>query len=330
MAFTAAEDGFSNEIDRWAKIRQAIKAAGVGGSDFLARADANTDELYDLWCNVWESDECDTLVANGSMGDSLMFYKWYQPRTSYIVTPTTADREGLGYATWQAYLTAMLWRVPYEFGELFYERTLTRLLTTQVGAKGTYTATIGTNVVAGLHDFGQFVANTTPANGVFTPNEGDLDITKTVGSPILWNSNSSGGDVVATITVSKFENDDKAWAGVDMTGGANVYGVIGEIAMTSGETAGATVLRATGVPALAVEAGDYVLIYESDVLQEIAVVASMITTTSVTVATAIRHTYTNAAKVWPLYKGIASVVGTAGTNLKEVDFYARPDRTHAL
>ena len=327
MAFTAAEDGLSNEIDRWAIIRQAIKAAGAGGTDFLARADANTDELYDLWCNVWESDECDTLVANGSMGDSLMFYKWYQPRTSYIVTPTTADREGLGYATWQAYLTAMKWRVPYEFGELFYERTLTRFLTTQVGAKGTFHATAPSG--KGMHDFGQFAAVTSPDPGVFTPNEGDLDITKSVGSPIIWNPTAAGGDVVATVTLSKFANDDYA-VSVDMTGTSTSEGVIGQVALTSGETAGATVLRATSLPAGRFVEDDYVLIYETDVLQEIAQVASMITDTSVTVATAIRHTYTNAAKVWPLYTGIVSVVGTAGTNLKEVDFYARPDRTHAL
>jgi len=49
-----------------------------------------------------------------------------------------------------------------------------------------------------------------------------------------------------------------------------------------------------------------------------------------TVTTGIRHTYTNAAVIYPLYTGITSVTGTAGTNLKEVDFYARPDKLLAL
>jgi hypothetical protein len=329
MAITAAETALIGAIGRWGYIRQTYKGAGTTGTDFLYRADAAADETYDLWCNVWETSECDTLVANANVGDSLMFYKWYQPVTNYLLTATTADRAGMGYASWDTYLAAMRWRVNYEFGELFYDRTLTRLATTAVGAKGIYTATIGTNVVAGLHDFGHFVAATSPGPGTFTANEGDLDITKTVGSPIIWNSNSSGGDVVATIIVSKFANADYSLS-VDMTGAANVQGIIGSVPMTSGETAAATALRATTCAAGRFVAGDYVLIYETDALQEIAVVASMITDTSMTVTTGIRHTYTNAAVIYPLYTGITSVTGTAGTLSKEVDFYARPDKLLAL
>lgn len=331
MAITAAETALIGAIGRWANIRQIYKCAGTTGTDFLARADASADVTYELHCNLWETDECDDLVAAANVGDSLMFYKWYQPVTNYLLTATTADRPGLGYASWNTYLAAMRWRVPYEFGELFYDRTLTRLATTSVGAKGIYTATINTNLALtkGLHDFGHFVAATAPGAGTFTANEGDLDITKTVGSPIIWNSNSAGGDVVATIVVSKFANADYSLS-VDMTGAADVNGIIGSVPLTSGETAAATVLRATTLPVGRFVAGDYVLIYETDALQEIAVVASMITDTSVTVTTGIRHTYTNAAVVYPLYTGITSVTGTAGTNLKEVDFYARPDKLLAL
>jgi hypothetical protein len=249
----------------------------------------------------------------------------------------------LGYASWRAFFGLLtnddadlgkFWRAPWQFAELYYDRYRGRLLPINVGAKGILSETIGDNVTAALHDFGKLTRGGSPAEWV--ADAGDLDTALTVGAPILINSDSddTGTAITASITAKKVSSaglaGTKALTGVVCPKGVDVHSFLGEIAITTGPAAGQKVILSTSIPAAAVAAGDYVLIWESDVLQEIAEVASMVTSTSLTLAKNLRHTYTTAAKVWPLYTGISAASTSAGTAAKAVSLYARPDRIITL
>jgi len=342
-----AELQFLKAVDRAATIREAyIKAlatAVAGGVDFWDLADASANLTYENWCNVWDVSECDDLLAAGGQGDSSGFAQWFSAHTSWITTSASAARPGLGCASWQAYFGLLtnsdadlgkFWRVPWQFAELYYDRFRRRLGGINVGAKGILSATIGDNVGSALHDFGSLERSRSPAPWV--AGDGDLNTALTVGAPLLYNCETSAVDLTGVaITAKKISSagaaGTKAFTGLAISGNANDSGKIGEIAITTGPSAGQKVILSTSVPAAAVAAGDYVLIWESDVLHEIAEVASMTTSTSLTLAKNLVHTYTTNAKVWPLYTGISGTPSASGgTTGKRISLYARPDRIITL
>jgi len=337
-----AELQFLKAIDRVAIIREAYIKAAAGGLSFWDLADAAENEVYENWCNVWDISEMDDAVYAATVGDSAAFNKWFAAHNSWLTTAVSAARPGLGYASWKAFFGLLttddadlgkFWRTPWQFAEMYYDKYKTRLGVINVGAKGILSETIGDNVAAGLHDFGLLTKDASPE---WVADAGDLKASLTVGAPILINSDSddTGTAITASITAKKISSGavagTKAYTGVVCPKGVDVHAILGEIEITTGPAAGQKVILSTSVPAASVAAGDYVLIYESDVLQEIAEVASMLTTTSVTLAKNLRHTYSTAAKVWPLYTGISAVSTSAGTAAKAVSLYARPDRIITL
>jgi hypothetical protein len=101
--------------------------------------------------------------------------------------------------------------------------------------------------------------------------------------------------------------------------------ILGAQALGSGVSAGAVTLpvAATGQ----FTAGEWVLVYESDSLQEVALVSSLTTNTSLTVP-AIQNAYTTDALVIPLFGAVTYQSGGTGTGNATV--YALPDRIIAL
>ena len=338
-----AELQFLKAIDRMAIIREAYIKSAAGGLSFWDLADAAEDEVYENWCNVWDISEMDDAVYAAAIGDSAAFTKWFAAHNSWLTTAVSAARPGLGYPSWKAFFglstsddagVGKFWRVPWQFAEIYYDKYKTRLGIINVGAKGILSATIGDNVDATLHDFGQLTRGGSPAEWV--ADAGDLNALLTVGAPILMNSDSddTGTAITASITAKKISSagvaGTKAYAGLVLPMGVDVSAILGEIEITTGPAAGQKVILSTTIPAAAVAVGDYVLIYEDEDLQEIAEVASMVASTSLTLAKNLVHTYSVAAKVWPLYTGISAASTTLGTAEKAVSLYARPDRIITL
>ena len=76
-------------------------------------------------------------------------------------------------------------------------------------------------------------------------------------------------------------------------------------------------------------AGEYALIWESDLLQELVILGAHGTgPTRVTTTTAIKNSYTTGGWIIPLFRSVAYVSGASGSG--NVDFFALTDRTIAL
>jgi hypothetical protein len=76
-------------------------------------------------------------------------------------------------------------------------------------------------------------------------------------------------------------------------------------------------------------AGEYVLIRHDDGTQEIGLIASIQTNTSVTVTTNLVNSFVENDLVIPLFTNVAFKSGTLGDG-KKIDFWAYPDRIIAL
>jgi hypothetical protein len=342
-----AELQFLKLVDRAATIEEArVKAfltAVAGGVSFWDLADAADDQVFENCFKGWDLSELDTLLAAGGQGHSAGYANLFSDAMYWITTSASAARPGLGYASWRAFFGLLtnddadlgkFWRVPWQFAELYYDKYRTRLLPINVGAKGVLSETIGDNATAGLHHFGTL---TRPGGTEWVAGDGDLDTDLTVGAPMLINSDSDDTStaITASVTVKKISSagaaGTKAYTGLVCPKGVDIHALLGEIAITTGPAAGQKVILSTSIPALAVAPGDYVLIWESDVLHEIAEVAIMTTSTSLTLAKNLKHTYTTAAVIWPLYTGISGTpTTTGGTAGKIVKLYARPDRIITL
>ena len=330
MAITGAELAVLKAVNKWAFLRESyIGVIRDQSDDFWTLADAANDETYENWCNGQEITDCDTALKTAAFGGTAAFAKWEQQQVNYITAAANAARPGLGYASWNAYLTALLWRVPWAFAELIFDRRAQRLAAISVGAEGIYSATIGDNSMTGLHDFGQF---TKASTDTWVPNQDDLDTSETIGAPILYNYESSQAstEITATITAKKVDGSTKDWVGVTCAGGADVQLIVGERALTGASNAGQKVIASTNAATGDYVALDYALLYESDTLQEIVQIASLSNGVSFTTVANLRHTYSDAAVLWPLYIGVSAVTAASGTSGKKFSLYARPDRTLEL
>jgi hypothetical protein len=344
MAIEGKELAILKAVDKAAIMRELAVACSVGGKTFWEIFHDADDVGLGNWCDTWDVSEGDALVLAAAYGDCLAWQKILGAMNSHITTSASADRWGLGYANWRAFFGLLtsddadlgkFWRAPWMFAELYYDRFRSRLLPINVGAKGILSGTLfADGDTAGLHKFGALTRSGSPTEWI-AGSDGDLDTDLTVGAPILINSQTTSGGtgITASITAKKISSagaaGTKAYTGVACPNAGEDTDpiVLGALTITTGPAAGQETI-ACNIAAAAVAAGDYVLIYESDVLQEIAEVASMNAGTpgSVVLAKNLAHAYTNAAKIWPLYTGISAASCSAGTAAKAVGLYARPDR----
>jgi hypothetical protein len=318
-------------MDRLAKLRQSYQGVN-GGTGFWARVDAGADETYENRIKGQSLTDLDAAVTSAKFGAQSNISKWFDLHHSYLSTSTAGAEPGLGLAAplWESFLATVGWRVPYEWAELYYDKTGVRIRSEYIFANGTWAANIADNATAGLHKFG---ASLRAAGAwTFTAAEGALPTT-VKGAPIIIVSNGGSTATAASITATCQDRAATKTISVAAAGGAfaaDTQQVIGEQALTGNADAGQKIVAVAATAQFT--AGDWVLLVDSDGVTELCQVDTIQANTSLTMETNLINAFTTAktSVVWPLF-GSAAIAGvTGGTNDDSVEIYARPDRAIAL
>lgn len=307
MAYGAAESSVQGQVDRWAKIKQQYIV--TTGTDFWSRVDATGDETYENRVKGSTITTLDTSVEDGDLGHNSKYKNWLTLHHTYLVTD-------LGYTGFDTWLTAMKWRVPEEFADMYYEWQTSRLTAANI-------------CPSSLTDFGQYVHDTTTftsdSTTPATTGRGGIKAVVVVkgASTLVLKVRANYDDASTSIQTGDMN--------LSVTGSSPVGTEfpIGEQALT-----GNTSIGATSIPLAATaqfKANRQVLVYDT-AAQEVATVSSILGA-SISVSSGLRHAYTTAAsaKVRPLFDGIQSVVLSSGGNAGDIiDFFVDPDRDPTL
>jgi len=307
----AALSAIIGQLDRMAAGRQAARANYATGTDFWDRVDAAADETYENAVKGAEITALDTELAAGGVTCN-GYARWWTLHNLYA-------RE-LGYSDLGAYLAVMGLRVPWEASEQSYDSGNGRLTATRVFPKGTLVANEAAPTNAGMHLLGTYLAGAIAA--------GDGALPTTVGPAALLAINlGAAATVGATFTCTNWVAATTKSIALSLSGAAQyTQTVLGEQALASGVSAGDIGLPVSSTAAFT--AGEYVLVWESDSLQEVCLVTTLGTGPTRLVVPAIQNAYTTSAKVWPLFRSVAYGSGASGSG--SVALYARPDRIIAL
>lgn len=304
------------QLDRIAAGREAQLAAFGSGTDFWARVDAAADETYENRVKGADMTTLDAELAAGGKWSTAACKKWFELHKAYVSTDlslTTAPVLG-------TYLAQYGLRIPFWANEAHYEATNARLAAASVFAKGILVADEADPSGGGLHQFGSY------ASGALTSVDGALPAT--VGpAPIMAVNTGSSQSTGAVFTATNYVAATTKDLTLALSNAAQyTQTVLGQQAVSSGASAGQKVVSVAATAQFTV--GEYVLIWESDALQEVAVVGSIQSNTSLTMVSNLANSYTTDADVWPLYRSVVYKNGASGSGT--VNLYARPDRIIAL
>jgi len=291
--------------------RQASLATwAAGGGVFRQRLDDAADFTYEDIVLGADITALDASLAAGRVTNSY-FARWFTLHNAYAVT--------LGYASLGAYLIAKGIRVPYEANELCSDSTSARLTPASVFPKGTLPANEADPSSAGMHLLGVFAgAALTSVTALPT----------TVGPAAIMAVNmGSAATVGGTFTCTNWVAATTKDIALSLSG-ANQYTqtILGQQALAAGVSVGDVGLQVSSTAAFT--AGEWVLVWESDALQQVCLVSSLGTGPTRLVVPALVNAFTTDAIVIPLYRSVAYKSGASGSGT--VNLYARPDRIIAL
>lgn len=306
-------------FDRLAKVRQNSLSIASGGSDFWARVDASGDEPFENRVKGQAMTDVDTDLATGLK----LTTPTLRPLVTLIESYLSLDLGYTGTPKLKAYLDAVGgWRVPYEAANCIWDALGSALATYQVGGKGTLVADGSDPSNAGMHHFGDLTAPST-----FVAVDGALNPVATgiVGVPVMAVNLSASQTAGATFTCTQQSGTTITLTVSYSSAAQYTQEVLGEQAVSSTAASGQKVVSVSATTQFKV--GEYVLIYESDALQQVAQVASIQPGTSLTMQVNLRNSFTTAAKVWPLFTNVAYASGGTGTG--GISLYGRPDRVIA-
>lgn len=300
-------------LDRIAKGRENAATAFSGGTDFWQLADDAGDELYENTVKGADLTQMDTELQSVRF-DAGYRRTWFTLHENYF--------SALGYSSsplLQAYLDAVgRNRIPYEANEALYEARSVRLSPQFVFPKGTLVADGEDPSTSGMHKFGRFTAT-----GTWTAADGALS-SYVVGAAVVAINLSASQTVGATFRC--YCQDGEAYKDIALSlTGASQYTqtVLGAQAVASQAAAGQDKVQVSSTADFTV--GDWVLLWESDELQEIAQVKALLTSpTRLQFENNLLQTFSTSAYVWPLFTRAEYLSGGSGSG--SVDLFARPDR----
>lgn len=309
------------QLDRLAKGREVMAAAFASGDDFWTKVDAAADETYENAVKGSYVTAIDAELATGGRWSTTALRRFGTLHEAYFADDLSLALPTGGGPRLETYLAANGgFRVPYWAAEAYYEATGLRLPAYRVSAKGTLPADEATPVGGGMHTFGVY------AGAALTGSDGDLPSTGGP-VPILAVNMSASQTVSGTFTLTNWVAATTKSIALSLSSAAQYsQTVLGEEAVTSEAAAGQKVVAMAATGAFTV--GEYVLIWESDALQQVAKVASIQSNTSLTMVADLLNTFSTSAVVWPLFRSVAYASGAGGSG--NVNFYARPDRIIAL
>jgi hypothetical protein len=324
------------QVDRFATIVETYKTAISGGTDFRHRVDDAADLVYE---NRIGGDNCtalDAAIAAGLVFSHPTIKTWITDHIAYFTNPTTSNQAGLGLSNalggWYAYLLTKGFRVPQSFAELYALQFGTKFPSLYVFPKGIRPADNADPATSGMHKFGRFTKGAA-ATGAWASTAGALDITVVAAAVILAINNQAQGGSALTVPVTCTR---RAGTTVDVNvtfaGGDGQYTQkrVGEQVLTGPATAGVT----TTLPMAATSqflADEFVLIYKSDTVQEIAQIET-VNAGDIVLKNPVINSYAAPDVVIPLFtNGVGKTAsGSAGTNGHTADLFAYPERVVAL
>lgn len=311
------------QLDRIAYGRQTQQAAFGTGDDFWTKVDAAADETYE---NRVKGSDITAIDAELALGG-----RWYTPAlTRWFTLHEDYFRTDLGYAAvgtapaMAAYLAAVGgFRIPYLAALSLTDAQGSMIMpAARVSPKGILPASEATPLTSGMHRFGTLTGPTTWASV-------DGALPSTVGPVGILAVNLSATQTVAgTFRCTNYVAATYKDIALSLSTAAQyTQTILGSVAVASGVTAGDLLVQVGATTTFT--AGEYVLLYESDAVQELMLVATLGTgPTRLTTTTPILNNYTTGGVVIPLFRSAAYQTGGTGTN--DVAIYARPDRAIAL
>ncbi len=318
MSAATANAAIRGVLDRLAYGQEQILTAYVGGTDFWDRIDAAADETFENLVKGTVATALDAEVARGAVPTQL----------SNLLTDLDAYANTLGVTTpsghqlLDAYLESYGgWRVPWYAAEAYYYTRGGRLQADRVFSKGVRPANEADPSESGMHKFGRFTPST------FTADAGALDTTRIVGAPILAINLGSGQTVGGTFRCTCQDGSSTKDLALSLSSAAQyTQTILGRQAIASPAAAGQKVVSVAATAQFS--EGEYVLLWESDELQEIALVETITDDTSLTMAANLLNSFTTGGFVLPLFVNVTYQGGGSGSG--NVDFFAMPDRAIAL
>jgi hypothetical protein len=318
----SVESAIIGQIDRIAKIRQAAQANATAGTDFWDRIDAAADETYENRVKGANATALDTGLANGA-GVGPLLRDWINDHFRYFQTDLglTASNPVEGYL--DGYSGK---RVPFDFAEALADcmGANCRPAAHHVFAKGTLAA--GDPAASGMHKW----ATITGTAGA--PTWADVVAALSpyvVGAPILLINEAAATSTTDLVLTAKRQDGTTVDLTVTLSGaGQWAQTKLGTGTVDAAGAAAGQKVVPIKTSTAQFKAGEYVLIWKSDTVQEVAQIDS-VAAGSITLETNLLGTYAENDLVLPLFTGVAFKSGTVA-NGKVISIWAMPDRAIAL
>ena len=328
----SADSALLGIFDRFAMIRKLARDAWTGGTDFWSRVDAAEDEVFENIVKGQVVTDLDAMFSAADFGNQPKIGAVLNLIEAYFRNPVDGAAPGLGLSNdpWNTYLANKAVGVPWDFAELYYNKTGMRLDSQHVWAKGVYSTTIGDNSTSCLHNFGNMVRGA--STWAYTAADGALP-TSVIGAPLVITSDLGAGLTAMTVTVllqDRVTTKTIALTGLTMTADTQV--VVGAEALAENAAAAQNVVEVAATGQFL--AGEWVAIVDDDTgFEEICQIDTVTANDKLTMKSNLVNAWTTAkhAKVLPLFANWTAISAlTGGSEGDAVQGYALPLRTIAL
>ena len=315
MSVTTPETAIKAHFDRAAKQIQIMQGASVGGTTHWAIDDAANDETYENAMKGTDMTAVDTAIA--AAGD---IFSATDPKKLFtMLNDYLRIKLSLASPYLATYLATVGWRVPYEAALAYTEACGVTLPTQWVFAKGTRVASEADPASSGMHQFGYFLST------AYTSVSGALPST-VKGAPVVMVSDEGSitGTMVALATLQDATTKQVAFT---QSAAANGQVILGQQTIgAAGAAAGQTTIPVAATAQF--KAAEYALVVKADLsVQELILIASLTTNTSLTTTTNLINSFAQNDLVLPMFRNVARQSGTASASIYA---YAWPDRIIAL
>jgi hypothetical protein len=303
-------------LDRMATGRHNSQANFGTGDGFWVIADAAGDQLYENTVKGTDLTDMDTALAGGAVWGATKLGAWFTNHNTYF------QRLGLASPYLETYLTSLGWRISQLAADCFTEGTQGVLNPIYVFPKGIRPDTEDAPTTSGMHKFGRFDAD---GGTAWVATDGVLPST-CIGAGVLAINLAADQTAGGTIRCTCQDGTTKDIVLLFTAAAQYSQDKLGAQAISAPAAAGQKVVGTAATAQF--KAGEYVLLWENDSLQEIVKIATIQANTSLTMETDLLNSYTGAGFVIPLftnavYQGNKSGAGT-------VDLFAMPDRKISL